>query len=302
MERHLAELAATQHGVFSRSQARLIGFTPKAIGHRLRTGRWVEVTARVYRLAGAPETDRSIVSATVLSAGTRAVATGASTLALAGVRSFSLLPPMVIAARRPHRLALPGVTETFLLLPSQCTEVDGIPTATVARALFDLAGTYGERRLTRAVDASLAARKVTVREIQTVVDDLAERGRKGSPALRRILAERSQGYRPPTTDLESAFAELVRDAGLPEPERQAVMIGTLGWIGSVDFLWRAARVVVETDGGEFHNSVTDREHDEHRDRALETEGWTVLRFGWNDVMHRPTSVLHTVRRALTIAA
>lgn len=298
----MAELAARQHGVFTRAQARAIGLTPSAIAHRLRSGRWVEVTARVYRLAGAPETERSIVSATVLSAGVVAVATGTTTLALQGVRSFALLPPMVVAARRPHRLALPGVTETFLLLPAQCTVVDGIPTATVARALFDLAGTLGDRRLARTVDAALAARKVTVPEVQNVVEELAERGRRGSPALRRILVERGPGYRPPSTDLESAFAELVRDAGLPEPERQAMMAGSLGWIGSVDFLWRAPRVVVETDGREFHNSLTDRANDERRDRALEAEGWTVLRFGWNDVMHRPTSVLHTVRRALAIAA
>jgi very-short-patch-repair endonuclease len=302
MDQLIAELAARQHGVFTRAQARAIGLSPSAIAHRLQAGRWVEITPRVYRLAGAPETERSTVSATVLSAGTPAVATGTTTLALHDVRSFTLIPPMVVAARRPHRLALPGVTETFLLLPSQRIVVDGIPTATVARALFDLAGTFGERRLARAVDAALAARKVTVPQIQTVVDELAERGRRGSPALRRILAERGKSYRPPTTDLESAFLELVLDSGLPVPERQATMTGTLGWIGSVDFLWRSPRVVVETDGGEFHDSVTDRQNDERRDRALELEGWTVLRFGWNDVIHRPTSVLHTVRRALAIAA
>src|SRR5436190_1844356 len=82
-------------------------------------------------------------------------------------------------------------------------------------------------RLARAVDAALAARVVTAPAIQTVVDDLAERGRKGSPALRRLLAERGKGYRPPTTDLESAFLELVRDAGLPQPELQAMMTGSL---------------------------------------------------------------------------
>jgi very-short-patch-repair endonuclease len=298
----VAELAANQHGVFGRAQVRAIGLSPMAIRHRLATGRWIPVTDRVYRMAGAPETERSIVTATVLSAGEPAAATGTTTLALHGVRSFSLVPPMVIAGRRPHRLALPGVVETFLLPESHRTVVDGIPTVTVARALFDLAGTFRDRRLERAVDAALAARAVTIPAIRAVVDDIAERGRTGSPALRRIIAERGGGHRPPTSELESAFLQLVRDAGLPEPERQAVMAGALGWIGSVDFSWSRQRVVVETDGGAFHDSVTDREDDERRDRALEQEGWTVLRFNWNDVTKRPTSVVRTVRRALAVAA
>jgi len=64
----------------------------------------------------------------------------------------------------------------------------------------------------------------------------------------------------------------------------------------------AQRVIVETDGGAFHDSITDRQNDERRDRALEGEGLTVLRFSWNDVMYRPTSVVHTLRRALAVAA
>ena len=62
------------------------------------------------------------------------------------------------------------------------------------------------------------------------------------------------------------------------------------------------RVVVETDGGAFHESITDRENDERRDRALEAAGWIVLRFSWNDITKRPTSVVRTLKRALAIAA
>ena len=36
--------------------------------------------------------------------------------------------------------------------------------------------------------------------------------------------------------------------------------------------------------------------------ALEAAGWIVLRFNWNDVMKRPTSVVRTVERALRVAA
>ena len=117
-----------------------------------------------------------------------------------------------------------------------------------------------------------------------------ERGRSGTTRLRAVIAERLESYTAPTTALESRFLELMSDHGVPTPERQVHLGGPLGWIGTVDFAWRAERLVVETDGAAYHDSITDREHDEHRDRALEAAGWTVLRFNWNDVTKRPTSV------------
>lgn len=302
MDRLIARIAAAQHGVFSRNQARDAGFTPAQIAYRLKTGRWIEITPRVYRMTGAPDTERARLMSTLLSAGLGGVATAESALGLRGLRGFSILPARVAIARRPHRLALPGVFETFRLPEHHRVVVDGIPMATVARALFDLARTRSERPLARAVDVALAARLVRVAEIESVIDELAERGRKGAPALRRIVEQRRGAYQPPTTELEARFLELIHDHGLPEPERQVEVSGRLGWIGKVDNLWREPRVVVETDGSEFHDSLTDREDDEGRDRALELEGYTVYRFNWIDVVHRPTSVVNLLRRALNPAA
>ena len=172
----------------------------------------------------------------------------------------------------------------------------------MARALFDLAGTVGPRRLARAVDAALAARRVTVAELDATVRNVSERGRSGAPRLRAVLEARREAYVAPTSVLEDRFLELVHQSGLPDPALQVRLDGALGWIGTVDFAWLDRRVVVEVDGATFHDSVTDRENDERRDRALEGEGWVVLRFNWNDVTKRPTSVVRTVQRALAVAA
>ena len=104
MDEQIARIAASQHGVISRAQARSERLTRGAIAHRIAAGRWLEITARVYRLAGTPETDRSIVTATVLSAGAEAVATAGTALALHGVHDFGLLPARVVVARRPHSM------------------------------------------------------------------------------------------------------------------------------------------------------------------------------------------------------
>ncbi len=303
MTDELDRTIARQHGTLTRRQARASGLHRSVVHRRLRRGIWIATNDEVLRVASAPRTERQQVMEVVLSGGPGAVATASTALALRGIRGGRLLPAVVVTGRRPPRWALPGVSESFRLPESHCTELDGIPTATVARALFDLAARVRPERLARAVDAALAARAVTVPALDAVLRDLAEHGRNGSAALRLVLEDsRRRGRAGPSTGLEAEFLGLVRAAGLTEPACQVDVGGRLAWIGRVDFLWRAAQVIVEVDGGPYHDSVTDRADDEVRDRALEAAGWTVLRFSDLDVSARPTSVVRTLSRALAVAA
>jgi len=134
-------------------------------------------------------------------------------------------------------------------------------------------------------------------EVSTLCDRVVviARGRvvaEGSPAELRRETQKE--------DLEDVFIEFVERHHLPAPARQVNPDGLLADDERVDFAWPAAKLVVETDGGAFHDSPSDRARDERRDRALEHRGWTVLRFGWNDLRHRPTSVRAILRRALRL--
>ena len=86
-------------------------------------------------------------------------------------------------------------------------------------------------------------------------------------------------------------------ARLARPARQVDLGGALGVDRTRRLRCGAPRgVVVETDGGEFHDSITDREHTTNDATARSKRaGWTVLRFSWIDVVHRPTSVVRTLR-------
>jgi very-short-patch-repair endonuclease len=298
----LITLASTQHGVFSRAQARTLRIGRSALEHRVRKGRFERLSDQIFRVSGTPDSERSAVMATTLSGGPDAVASGPTSLALHRVRDHRLLPALVVVGRRPPRGALPGVRESFRLLGHHRTVVDGIPTATVARALFDLAGVSSPRQTARSVDAALSARATSYTELSELLDELATSGRTGIVVMRQLLIERAGSYVPTRSTLESAFSELLTERGVESPQRQFSISGIRGWIGTVDFAWPDARVVVETDGGEFHDSLIDRENDERRDRELEAEGWVVLRFGRRDVVHRPTSVVRTLRAALRRAA
>ncbi|WP_284328061.1 endonuclease domain-containing protein [Demequina litorisediminis] len=54
----------------------------------------------------------------------------------------------------------------------------------------------------------------------------------------------------------------------------------------VDMVHRAAMVAVELDGDRYHSTRGARETDRARQNALVAAGFTVLRFGWRDIVER----------------
>lgn len=289
-------LAAEQHGLITATQAREPGLTESAIRHRLRRGRLHEVGRGVYRLPGARPTSRQRVLAGVWLAGSSAVASHTTAAGLHRLPGFDL-EPIVVSIPRGRR-SLPGVRlEQTLALPDDHHRVvDGIPCTSVARTLFDLCGDVAAGRAERALDNSLVRRIVTLPSLWRVLDELARQGRRGTVLMRSLLTERSVGsYVPPASELEARFVALVREHALPEPERQVDLGDGDRWIGRVDFVWRASRLIVEVDGAPYHDGFLDRRRDHERDVALQRAGWTVLRFRWSDVVDRPAEVAATIR-------
>jgi very-short-patch-repair endonuclease len=62
-----------------------------------------------------------------------------------------------------------------------------------------------------------------------------------------------------------------------------------------DFVSRAARLVVEVDGGQH---ATQQEADTHRSTYLESKGYRVLRFWNNDVIENTDGVVEVIERNL----
>ena len=181
--------------------------------------------------------------------------------------------------------------------------IDDIVTTRAARTLVDLAGVIHPRRTERAVDNCLAAGSVTFTSLHATFLDLAGRGRKGVAVMREILGERDAHYVPPASELEALFRELLRLAGLPDPERQLDVGDSQGWIGRVDFGYPLLRVLIELDGRRFHSALLDRRADARRDQRLRAAGWReVVRISWFDVVHQPELVVALLRRLLAEAA
>ncbi|CAN7482051.1 DUF559 domain-containing protein [Rhizobium sp. LjRoot98] len=65
-----------------------------------------------------------------------------------------------------------------------------------------------------------------------------------------------------------------------------------------DFAWLSARIVIEVDG-DSHETTDGRRHDNQRDRFLQAQGFSVLRFDNAQVIDGPDYVFLTIEQAIS---
>jgi very-short-patch-repair endonuclease len=70
----------------------------------------------------------------------------------------------------------------------------------------------------------------------------------------------------------------------------------------VDFLWRERRVVVETDGYDYHCGRQAFQEDRGRDLELRARGYQVIRLSEMQVNEEPRRVAEVVSAALRVGA
>jgi very-short-patch-repair endonuclease len=95
------------------------------------------------------------------------------------------------------------------------------------------------------------------------------------------------------SELEHRFLKLCRRHRLPMPVVNACID-----LIEVDFLWRDRRLVVETDGYQYHRGRAAFEDDRDRDLRLRTLGYDVIRFTYRQIMAEPDRIAATLRVAL----
>ena len=160
----------------------------------------------------------------------------------------------------------------------------GIPLTSPTRTILDLAAArdpFLETATARALRRNLTSRRM-----------LHQRA-SGRPGYRFLLRFLDSGPALTESEAESRLLNLIRRAGLPQPESNI----TLGRF-VVDFLWRAQRLVVEVDGFEFHSDRETFESDRVRDAELQAMAFRVLRVTWRAIVHEPEAVIARIAAAL----
>ena len=289
-----AEVASGQRGAIERSEAMAAGHTRASLQHRVTTGRYQRVQPRVYRVAGAPVTyEQQLLEACKTTGG---VASHRAAAALWGLD----VPPgtLEVSVTRPRCPRPKGVIvhRSTDLRPEECTVRFGIPITNPLRTLLDLGAVLPAWLVTDALDSALAKRLVTLPGLEVMVLTHGKKGRRGVGVLRKLLEERCDTN--PDSVLESRMMRLCRQHDLPLPKFQYVIRHGKAFVARVDFAYPEIKLAIEVDGYEKHSSLDAFQRDRSRQNDLVELGWTVLRFTWDDVCHRPETVANRLRRVL----
>jgi hypothetical protein len=181
------------------------------------------------------------------------------------------------------------------LRASDVTAVRGIPCTTVAQSLLGLAAAARMRELRKGVSE---AEVLGVLDLAEIDDAIAHgRGRPGVASLRAAVSELHPLTKLTRGDLERRFLDLCERAGLPRPEVNSAL-RLRGRTVAPDFLWRDSKLIVETDGRQFHNTASAFERDRRRDQLLSVAGWTVIRCTWRQVVNERVQLARTLRSLL----
>jgi hypothetical protein len=278
----IARIAVAQHGVVALEQLVALGLSRAAVRARVSAGRLHRVHRGVYSLAPAKLLSRNgHYMAAVLACGPGAALSHRSAAALLELIAWS--PSTVDVSvptpgGRSRRNAI-RVHRATTLRPEEIVLVHRIPCTTVARTLLDLAETLDGAGVERALDQ---AAKTEVLDFNQLKDQIARNQRRpAAAALQAILDAHAPGSTPPWNEFEKRMFALCRRIGLPDPEvQQWLYLGDGGPLIRPDFMWRAQRVIVETDGWQTHGKRRSFESDRRRDQRATLAGWRPIRVTW----------------------
>jgi very-short-patch-repair endonuclease len=292
--RRIARLASRQLGNVTHAQLQAFGLSPREIEERYECGWLIRRHTGVYAVGHVPRARESRWLAGVLALGDAAVlgheAAGAYWEMLAGATATHVIVPTTAGhVRRDgivvHRQRLPA---------SHVTIHRGIPVTTPIRTLLDLAGSLSLNVLARCFEHAQV--KLHIPPAPLAAEVISRPRHRGNAKLRRIL----DGAVDPAavrSVLELRFLRLCSAYGIPRPEVN-VRIGP--W--TPDFLWPDRRLIVETDGYDFHRTAAARRRDAEKDEFMRGLGYTVVRLTWADVTERPFETAAMVRAATSVTS
>lgn len=269
-DRVIARIADGQHGVVTFGQLLDAGVGRGSIRERVARGQLYRIHQGVYAVGFRAVSREARWIAAVFASGSEAALSHRSAATL-----WRLLPDRdgridVSVPGRAGRSPRAGIRihRPRLLVDGEITSRLRIPVTTPGRTIRDL------RRTAPAWEVRRATRQAEFLKLP----------------LGGIETDGSRG------DLETDFLTLCERHRIPAPEVN-VKVGHF----TVDFLWRAERVAVETDFYDHHRGRTAFRDDRARDLELRRRGFAVRRYSEEQVNAAPAAVAADLREALGLA-
>ena len=279
--RSLHDLARRQHRTITYRQVRDEGVSDHRLQRWVRDGMLDHPFPSVYAFPGAMDRTVGYLRGATLSVGDPVLAYGATALWLHGVLDREPAPLELVVPHRRRAPELPRLTvhRSRTLLSQDATAARGVPTASVPRALADLAFTTPVRRL----------HAITLDALQrgrTHLDAIAHRASQrldvnSRQALSAVIARIAPDR--PDSIFEAEVRDRLRSWGYhadPGPLRLALADRVV----TIDVPFSAHRLGIECDGFGYHADRAALDRDHRKSNLLQVEGWTLLRVTWQRLM------------------
>jgi hypothetical protein len=291
----VAELAASQHGAFTRRQAATIGLSPRQIRSLVALGLIDEQTPGVLRIRAAPITWHQAMMIATLSgpgfwAGFRAAAF------LHRIDGFRREPPAeVIGPRSCRRIRGIDVVQHWVepLDADDLTHVDGIPCTSLARSVVDVCGVVDADLALRAVD-DFERRRASLNWLRLTAERIHRPGQAGTATVFHLLDQRQRGGRVPDSWFERLVHRCIAMPGLPPWVRQHEVVDQEGRVvARLDLACPDLLLGIEANSREFHFGQRPESMDQRRENRCTTLGWQISYVGWYDT-EDPAIVAKTI--------
>jgi hypothetical protein len=261
----------------ARRQLLALGFSEKAIRHRIKTGRLHQIARGVYAVGRSELSPKGRWMAAVLACGESACLSHRSAGALYGIceERYGVVE---VSVRRKGKIERPGLrVHSRPSLPSRDVgALDRIPITSPVRTLIDLTTELPTRYLARAVNEADKLEVIQADDLRLALDVYL-----GVPGAKRLVALLDKDTFVLTEEeLERLFLPLAREVGLSLPLAGEIVNGY-----EVDFFWPELKLVVETDGLRYHRTPSAQAKDARRDQAHTAAGFARLRFSHHQVKY-----------------
>ena len=291
--------------VFTTAQTLEVGYSQDQIRRLLRRGDWASLRVGVHCAAdvlAAAQTDPVRLHALHAAAGILVL----RRRAVLSEASAAFLHSLPLVSGEPARVTLTadrgtGSTRHYQdlsirvagLPASHVHRVTGVPVTTAARTVVDLARKLPFGDSVVLADAALHRGLTDEAQLERILVDCA-----AWPGIRKAARTVAFAEGRCETPLESLSRVLFASHGLPRPDTQQLILDASGRpVGRVDFLWTQEATVGEADGQLKYREPATLWHEKQREDRLRQLGFEVVRWGWDDVLHRPEQTAHRIRAA-----
>jgi uncharacterized protein YjiS (DUF1127 family) len=290
----VAAIAEEQLGVVSRHQLRDLGLSDTGIARGVARGNLYPVFHSVFGVGHGPLSVHARLLAATIACGRGSVVSHGTAAWLLGLRDLKPLDVNVIAPVESGR-KISGVCRRFVPPPGpdEVAMKERVPTTDASRTIVDNAGILAPVALGDLIEEAAFRRALDIPRIDAILDGPPRRN------ARRLLRQLEPWRRYKRgihvrSRMEAKLLPLLTQWALPIPETNAgLRVG--GDRFEIDFLWREARVVVETDGGGSHDNPRAGARDSKRNRALIESGYRVRRIGWEELRDHSDVVMAELR-------